>query len=166
MKRLLSASLLVALAACQTAIPRGEPSLAPRSAEAIDPRLPVEAAVDARPADAALLGRIAELLRDARASAAAFAAAAPAARAAAAAAGAPQSESWIAAQLALSQLERTRAPFTRAFAELDEMRAATARTGNASAADLAALDAAAAELQGLAERQVEALDTIRAAIPG
>mgnify|MGYP003289485546 CR=1 FL=1 len=164
MKRALPASLLIALTACQSTIPSGGPSLARRSAEAIDPRLAVEAEVDTRPADAALLGRIAALLDEARASAAAFAAAEPGARSAAAAAGPAQSESWIAAQLALSELERTRAPFTRAFAELDELRSARAKDASSSPADIAALEAAAAELHGLAERQVEALDSIRAAI--
>ena len=164
MKPVLCASLLIVVAACQTPVPRGEPSLAPRSAEGIDPRLPVEAAIDSRPADGAMLRRIAALIDEARDSAAAFAQAVPGARSAAAAAGPAQSESWIAAQLALSELERTRGPFTRAFAELDEMRSASARNAAASPADVAALEAAAAELHALAERQVEALDSIRSAI--
>lgn len=157
---------LATLPACQAAMMRNEPSLARRPAEAIDPRLPVEVAIDSRPADPGLVARIATLLAEARASAAAFAVAEPRARGAAAAAGAPQSESWIAAQLALSELERTRAPFTRAFAEIDELRAASARSGTAAPADAAALEAAAEELRGLGERQVEALDSIRGSISG
>ena len=166
MKRHIVLALPLALAACETATSNGGPSLARRSAEAIDPRLPVEVAVDGRPANSALAARIAALLAEARASAAQFAAAEPRARSAAAAAGPAQSESWIAAQHALSELERTRAPFTRAFAEVDELRSASARSGGESPADAAALEAAATELQGLAERQVEALDSIRAAISG
>ena len=166
MKRLIVLALPLALAACETATSSGGPSLARRSAEAIDPRLPVEVPIDGRAANPALAARLAALLSEARESAAAFAAEEPGARSAASAAGAPQSESWIAAQLALSKLERTRAPFTRAFAEVDELRSASARSGATSPADVAVLEAAAAELQGLAERQSEALDSIRAAIAG
>lgn len=158
--------LLATLSACHAATSRTEPSLARRAAEAIDPRLPVTVEVDNRPADAGLVARIDGLLSEARASANAFAAAEPSVRAAAVAAGAPQSESWIAAQLALSELERTRAPFTRVFAEIDELRSASARGGRASPADVAALEAAATELRGLEERQAEALDSIRAMISG
>ena len=158
--------LLIALPACETATMRSEPSLAPRAAESIDPRLPVKVEADTRPADAGLVARIATLLSEARASANAFAAAEPETRAAAAGAGSPQSESWIAAQLALSELERTRAPFTRAFAEIDELRSISARNGRAAPADVAALEAAAAELRGLGERQTESLDSIRGLIAG
>lgn len=158
--------LLAALPACETATTGGEPSLERRSAESIDPRLPVAVEVDSRPADASLAARIATLLAEARASANAFAAAEPGTRAAAAAAGAPQSESWIAAQLALAELERIRAPFTRAFAEIDELRSASARSGRAAPADVAALEAAAAELMGLANLQAGALDSIGALIAG
>lgn len=164
MMRLLALPGLFAVAACATATPTGEPSLARRSSEAIDPRLPVEVAVDSRPADPDLVRRIAALLDEARGSAAAFAAAEPATRASAAAAGPPQSESWIAAQLALSQLERTRAPFTRAFAEIDALRAAAARNAATPPADLAALQAAADELRGLGEVQAASLGSIRAMI--
>ncbi|HET9355630.1 MAG TPA: hypothetical protein VFO42_05645 [Sphingomicrobium sp.] len=155
---------LFALSACQTAAPGAEPSLARRAAENIDPRTPVEVAVDSRPAQAGLVARIAALVAEAEASAAAFAAAEPGARSAAAAAGAAQSESWIAAQLALSELERTRAPFTRALAQVDELRSASARGGTASPADVGAMESAAARLQQMGERQVEALDAIRAII--
>lgn len=158
---------MLALAACETpAVRGGEPSLAPRVAERIDPRLPVEAAVDARPADPALLARLDALAGQARSAAAAFAAFAPRVRAAADAAGAPTSESWIAAQHALSELERTRAPFTAALAEIDQLHAARVRGATASAADLAALEAASAELRALDQRQAETLDSIRMAIAG
>lgn len=164
--RLAMPLLLAVLPACATSTLGSEPSLAPRAAEAIDPRLPVTIDVDARPADAGLAARIESLLAEARASANAFAASEPVARAAAARAGSPQSESWIAAQLALSELERTRAPFTRAFAEIDELRSVSARSGRSAPADVAALETAAAELRGLGERQAEALGSIRALIAG
>ena len=166
MIRLALPFLLCALAGCETASMRGEPSLARRAAEAVDPRLPVVAVVDTRPANPALVARIEALLAEARQSATAFASAVPRARAVAAAAGAPQSESWIAAQVALSELERTLAPFTRAFAEIDELRSASARNGQAAPADIEVLEAAAAGLRGLSVRQVESLDSIRALISG
>ena len=157
-------SVLV-LPACETATAQGEPSLARRPAESIDPRLPVDVAVDARPVDPALAARLQTLMADARTSAAAFASAEPAARAKASAAGQPESESWIAAQAALSELDRLRAPFARAIADLDELRANSARSGDrASPADIAALEAAAAQLLNISERQSASLDSIRTQI--
>ena len=153
---------ILALSACQTATTRAEPSLAPRAVEAIDPRLPVDVAVDARPIDSGLAVRLSALIAEARASAAAFDTLEPAARAKARAAGSPESESWVAAQTALSELDRARAPFARAIADLDELRSASARSGDrASPADVAALEAAAAELLAVSERQSAALDSIR-----
>lgn len=164
---LLAALSTLALAACETPSSQGEPSLARRPAESIDPRLPVDVAVDSRPVDPALAAKLEALLTEARNAAAAFAAAEPAARAMAASAGRPESESWIAAQNALAELERVRAPFTRAYGDVDALRAQSARSGDrASAADVAALEAASAELNGLAERQAEALDSIRSQIAG
>ena len=158
---------VLTLAACETPSAKGEPSLARRPAESVDPRLPVEVAIDPRPVDPALAARLEGLLTQARNAAAAFTAAEPAARAKATGAGPIESESWIAAQNALAELERTRAPFTRALGDLDALRAQTARSGDrASAADIAALEAASAELNGLAERQAEALDSIRGQIAG
>ncbi|QIK95482.1 hypothetical protein G7076_02355 [Sphingomonas sp. HDW15A] len=164
---LLAILLILPLAACETSTMQKEPSLARRSAESIDPRLPVDVAVDSRPLDPALAARLEALLTEARNAAAAFAAAEPVARAKAASSGQPESESWIAAQSALAELERTRAPFTRALGDLDALRAQSARSGDrASAADVAALEAASADLSSLSERQAEALDSIRAQIAG
>ena len=158
---------MLMLAACVTPSAQGEPSLARRAAEAIDPRLPVDVPVDARAVDPALAAQIEALMTEARNSAAAFTATEPGAQAKAAAAGPPESESWIAAQAALAELERTRAPFTRALGDLDALRAASARSGDrASPADIAALEAAAAELLAMSERQSAALDAIRAQIAG
>ncbi|WP_118857629.1 hypothetical protein [Sphingomonas mesophila] len=157
---------LIALGGCQTPGAPSEPSLAPRAAEAIDPRLPVEAAVDARPADPALAARIAALVGQADQAANAFAAAEPRVRSAAEEAGPRESESWIAATLALGELERIRAPFTAALAELDALRAAAVRNPAASAADLAALAEASERLRGLDVVQAGALDSIRLAIAG
>lgn len=141
----------------------GEPSLAPRAAEAIDPRLPVTAAPDPAPADAALVARLAELLAEARSAAERFNTAEPAARALAQSAGAAQSEGWVAAQGALAELERARGPSARAAADVDSLAAERLRVGRSyTAADLAALEQAAAELRAINERQVAALDSIAA----
>lgn len=164
---LLATLPVLLLAGCQTPEIQGEPSLATRAAESIDPRLPVDVVVDARAVDPALAARLAALMAEAREASTAFMAAEPIARAKATASGPRESESWIAAQSALAELERTRAPFTRALGDLDTLRATATLSGyQASAADLAALEAASVELNALAERQAEALDAIRSQIPG
>ena len=159
MRLLLPFLTSLAVAACATPAAPGEPSLAPRPAEAVDPRLPVEAAVDPRPVDPSLEARIAALVSQGRDSASAFAAAEPAARTAAAGAGPRESESWIAAQLALSELESRTGPLSAALAELDEIQAT--RLSSLSAADLAALEAARSALGALADRHAATLAEIR-----
>ena len=84
----------------------------------------------------------------------AFRSAAAEAQRLAAAAGTPQSESWIAAQQALSAAVAARAPTTRALGDIDEAAAVALKArGDLSPADLAAVEAAAGE--------VAALDTLR-----
>src|SRR5256885_7622388 len=103
MRIALSSSLLLVagLSACSS--PGGPyPSLQPRAAEAIDPRVPVERPMNDRPVTPALASRLAELVAQARSGDTAFAPAADQAEKLAAAAGAPQSEGWVAAQQALS----------------------------------------------------------------
>ena len=74
------------LAACGT-MPTGEPSLSPRAAEAVDPRVPIPNEVIAGPVDPLLAGRIAQLMAEVRAGEAAFQAAEAEAERLAAAAG-------------------------------------------------------------------------------
>lgn len=97
------------------------PSLQPRAAERIDPRIPVEAAVNGRPASAELVARLDSLVAQARSGHAAFAEAADTARRLADAAGTRQSESWIAAQQALSVAVAARAPVGTALADVDAL---------------------------------------------
>src|SRR5438094_9664125 len=78
------------------------PSLQPRAAEAIDPRMPVVRPVNDRPVTAALAGRLSALVAAAHNGDATFDGAASQAEHLAASAGAPQSEGWIAAQEALT----------------------------------------------------------------
>ena len=153
---------LIALTACSTP-PNAAPSLAPRPAEAIDPRVPVAGGVDTRPVDRALAARLAELVAQANAGNAAFRSAVAEAERLTASAGPPQSESWIAAQQSLSAAVAARGPTTRALGDIDEAGATALKTkGDLSAADRAAIEAAAAEVAALDRVQAGIVDTIQA----
>src|SRR4051794_33969818 len=114
-------SALAGLAAC--AGPVAPPSLLPRAAEAIDPRLPVVRPINDRPVDAVLASRLAELVSQAHSGDAAFRPAAAEAARLAASAGAPQSESWIAAQQALSAAVAARGATVSALGDIDAIGA-------------------------------------------
>src|SRR3982751_3896982 len=138
-----AALLCLCLSACTTPPSGREPSLAPRAAEAIDPRVPIPSEIIAGPADPALAARIAALLAEARNGDAQFQAAVPNAEQQAASAGPAQSESWIAAQQALSALIATRAPVTKAIGDLDGLASAQlAAKGGMLPGDLLAVQAA------------------------
>ncbi len=157
--------MAIALCAC-TATTTGEPSLARRPAEAIDPRLPVANVPAGDPADAALTARVATLLTQARAAEASFTVAEPRTAQRVSAAGPAQSESWIAAQMALSELTRLRGPAVMAAADLDEMRAIQARSGNpVLASELALVESAAEELRAINARMATTTDRLDAALP-
>lgn len=114
------ASLILAGCAAQGDFP----SLAPRAIEQRGAQSATQPA-PLTPSDPARIARIEAAERDAFATTSAFQAALVTARNAAAGAGrAKGSESWIAAQMALSQLERARGPVEAALARLsDEKRA-------------------------------------------
>jgi hypothetical protein len=152
---------LAALAACSS--PGGPPpSLLPRAAEAIDPRVPVVKPMNARPVDAALARRLAELVETARSGDGAFAEAASAAERLAEGAGAPQSESWIAAQEALSAAVSAREPIARALGDIDAIGADRLHSqGGLAPADLAAIRGAGAEVAAIDERQAARIDAIQ-----
>ena len=134
------------LSACSTGPNGHEPSLAPRAAEAIDPRVPIPSEVVAGPADPALLARISELMAEVHNGDAAFQAAAQNAQALAASAGPAQSESWIAAQQAISALVASRAPVTRAISDLDGLASSRLMaSGGILPGDLQAIQSASAE---------------------
>jgi len=157
---------MLALAACAAATGPG-PSLAPRSAEGIDPRVPVVSTAEARPVDPALVVRLGELVRAAQQGDGAFTAAAGEAQRLAASAGAPQSESWIVAQQAVSAAVAARAPTTRALGDIDALAAsALARTGGISPADLAAIEAAAAEVGAIDRREARTIDELQKRLGG
>ena len=158
--------LSLLLAACSTT-QASEPSLAPRAAEAIDPRVPISSAVIAGPADPALAASIAQLLAEVHAGEAAFRAAAEGTERLTAAAGPAQSESWIEAQQALSALVAARAPVTKAIADLDALAATRlAASGGMLPGDLAAIQAATTEAAAIGEREAATIDQLQAQLGG
>jgi hypothetical protein len=151
---------LLTIAGCTS--PGGPPpSLQPRAAEAIDPRVPVVRPMNDRPVDPALAGKLAQLINQAKGGDAAFRPAAAEAERLAGAAGPPQSESWIAAQEALSAAIGVRAPTTQALGDIDALGAdALAAKRGLAPADLAAIQSAGAEVGALDRRQAETIAAI------
>ena len=150
------------LPACSSP-PGHAPSLAPRAAEAIDPRVPVNNPVRSGPADATLAAHLAALLDQVQSGDAAFRDAADAAERLAASAGAPRSESWISAQQALSAAVAARGATTRALGDIDELAAtALATKGGMSASDLDAIRSAAARASEVDRAQAERIEAIEA----
>lgn len=138
------------------------PSLQPRAAEKIDPRAPVGAPVNARPVTPALASRLAALVAQARSGDDAFEPAAVRAETLAAAAGARQSDSWIAAQEALSAAIAARAPTTRAMGDIDGLGASMlARQGGIAPSDLAALQQASGAIWRIDQRQATRIAAIQ-----
>jgi hypothetical protein len=153
--------LIVAVSGCT--VPGGPyPSLAPRAAEAIDPRVPVVRPMNDRPAGAALTARLAALVDQAQSGDAAFDAAVAEAERLAANAGAPQSEGWIAAQEALTAAIAARKPTANALGDIDEIGATALQTQRGIAPnDLAAIRSAAERVSAMDRRQAERIDAIQ-----
>ncbi len=174
---LLPLALGAALSACA---PQGSfPSLSPRAAEyeLTGREAPPCIAGAARPAaapdgaaapveDAQLAARIAELVGDARRGQSEFEEALPAARRAAGRAGASGSESWIAAQQALSRLEAAQAPTVNALAELEALVLSRSADTSTSAPDRQRLLDVAEEVRLIAAAQRTEIDAIAAALSG
>lgn len=151
------------LVACSMPSAGPEPSLAPRPAEAIDPRVPIPADVPAGEADPALVGRLNELVTQVRAGVPAFEARLGEATRLAARAGPEASESWVAAQSALSRLVEQYGVTTRAAADIDGLAAQRLETQKWIApADQAAIGSAQAEVAEINARQAGAIDRLRA----
>jgi hypothetical protein len=149
------------LAACSSA-GGPYPSLQPRAAEAIDPRLQPVRPVNDRPTAPALASKLSTLVAQARQGDIAFQPAAANAEKLAAAAGAPQSESWIAAQQALSAAVSARTPTAVAQADIDALGATALQTqGGIAPNDLKAIDGAAAEVAQLAQAQNQRIDAVK-----
>jgi hypothetical protein len=117
--------------------------------------------------DPALASRLAELIDQARRGENAFVVAAGEAQRLAGAAGQPQSESWVLAQQALSTAVAARASTTQALGDIDAIAdAQVARHGGIAPADLAAIEAAAAEVGAIDRRQAQVIDQLQARIGG
>jgi hypothetical protein len=133
---------VLTLSAC--AAPGGPyPSLQPRAAEAVDPRVPVVRPLNERPVSALLAARLAALVEQA------------------------QSETWIAAQEALTAAIAARRPTATALGDIDEIAATSLQTNRGIAPnDLAAIQRAAAEVGTLDRRQAERVDAIQRRLAG
>ena len=154
--------LICILAGC-TAPGAPAPSLAPRAAEAIDPRVPVKSAVVIGAVDPTLSARLAGLVAEARNGNVAFEAAAGEAERVASQAGEPRSESWVAAQQALSAAVAAREPVTRALGDIDAIAAVQlAARGGIAPADLSAVQTAAAEVGEIDRRQAAQIEALQA----
>jgi hypothetical protein len=161
--RLFAALLTSGLLSACASLGGPYPSLQPRSAETIDPRVAVERPMNQRPVSAALASRLAELVAEARAGEPAFESAVSEAERLAAAAGAPQSENWVAAQAALSAAAAARGPAGMALGDIDALGAQALRTqGGIAPNDLAAIKSAGAEVGAIDQRQADRLKTIEA----
>ena len=158
--------LPLAIAACSA--PSGPvPSLAPRAGEAIDPRVPIPSAAPSGTVDPTLERQLTELLGQVHAGDRAFIAAASEAERLVAAAGSADSESWIAAQQAVSALVGARGPTTRALSDIDAIAAQRLQTsGWISPANQAAIEAAASQATAIDQRQAALLKSLQARLGG
>jgi hypothetical protein len=152
---------ILALSACA---PAGGPfpSLQPRAAETIDPRVPVVRPVNDRPVGASLANRLAELVDQAQSGDAGFRPLAEQAERLAAGAGEARSDSWVVAQEALSAAVAARAPTARALGDIDALGASMLQTQSGLAPnDLAAIRQAGAEVYAIDQRQAERIAAIQ-----
>lgn len=157
MKRLIPLGLIAMASACSTG-PSVEPSLAPRAAEAIDPRIPIPGDVPQGQLDAGLAERLNALVGAVRGGIPEFEAREAEAIRLAGAAGPMASESWIAAEQALSRLIEQYGVTTRAAADIDAL--ASGRLGAQrwiEPADREAIAAASAEVAAISQAQSEAI---------
>ena len=164
--RLIVPTALLAFAGCTTPAVIA-PSLAPRAAEAIDPRLPIPSEGPIGMPNPALVSRLAALVAEARAGDAAFRDAAAEAERLAVAAGDPQSETWVVAQQALSAAVAARAPVTKALGDIDAIGSSElVRRGGMAPADQAALRAAAEAVSEIDRRQAALVGRLQRQLGG
>ena len=156
--------LLAAIVAAGCSTPRTapEPSLAPRAAEAIDPRVPIPDVVPSGPVDPALVNRIDALLAEARGGVPAFEAKQVVAARLAANAGPVSSEGWVSAQQALSQLVEQFGVTTRVAADIDALASSRLEANRwIRPADREAIAAAQSAVAAMSEPQAAAIARIR-----
>lgn len=115
-----------------------------------------------RPVTASLASQLAALVAQARSGEDAFEPAAANAEQLASSAGRRQSESWIAAQEALSAAVAARKPTAMALSDIDAIGAnALQQQGGIAPNDLGAIQSASAEVSKIANRQIERIDAIQ-----
>ncbi len=160
MKPFPALAIAALLAGC--AVSGEYPSLAKRPFEKppANPTSPPPAAVV--PSDPALQGRVADMLKLARAGVADFDATLPAAREAVrrGTGAAEGSDPWIEAQMAVSRLERTLEPARNALADLDDERRILDQ--HPGSPDQPALEAAIAEVEMIDARQSSSIRALLA----
>jgi len=160
MRRSLILTMLVVTACSSTGGPY--PSLQPRAAEAIDPHVQPVQPINNKPVAAALARQLAALVDQARSGETEFEPAAGNAERLAAAAGAPQSESWIAAQAALTAAIAARRPTAMALADIDAIGATALQTqGGIAPNDRKAIQSAASAVAAIARGQTDRIDAIK-----
>jgi hypothetical protein len=141
------------------------PSLLPRAAETGDTAPAPPPAPPVAASDPAIAARLTQLVEQSRQGQQQFETALGAADAQVARAGAAGSESWIAAQQAVSRLESARTPTVNALAELDAMAKTRAEAGIATAqADLGAIGSAEEQVRALAEAQEREISRLGSAL--
>jgi len=154
-------AIAIMLSAC-SATGGPYPSLQPRAAERIDPRVPIERPMNDRPVTPALAAQLRALVDQARGGEGAFDSAASEAERRAAAAGAPQTDGWVAAQEALSAAVAARQPVAEALLEIDALGAGKLQAqGGLAPSDLAAIQDAQAQVGALDQRQAERIKAIQ-----
>ena len=152
---------ILSLGAC-SAVGGPYPSLQPRAAESIEPRLEPPRPINDRPVSPALAQRLTQLVGEARSGDAAFTGAIATAERLTSAAGPPQSESWISAQEAVSGAIAARRPTAMALGDVDALTAGALQTqGGIAPNDLAAINEAAAIIARLARGQTDRIDALQ-----
>jgi len=160
MRHLLPLAAVSILTACSAPMMH-QPSLAPRAAEAIDPRVPIPDTSAPGTVDPALAERLQALVAAVRANAPAFETREIEASKLAAQAGPVASESWVVAQQALSRLVEQHGETTNAAANIDALASDRLKGQHwIKPADREAIAAAAAEVAAVNDAQSAAIDRI------
>jgi len=144
------------------------PSLAKRPVETRDRTLPPPLPVTLAPTDPALAGQVEQLARQASEADSAFQQQIAGSRnlVAAAQGATPASESWVAAQMAISVLDSVRYDSVAALAGLDTLHVERQNVDDASRAkaDFATIDPARIRVLALVDAQNDALDALRSGL--
>ena len=150
------------IAACSTPSNGPEPSLAPRAAEAIDPRLPVPGDLPPVTVDPMLASALQQAIDEVKAGVGSFDTRQAVAERLAASAGQMASESWVAAQQALSLLIEQYGVTTRVAGNIDGLASARLEAQHwIRPSDQQAIASAAAEVATISDAQSAAIDRLK-----